>query len=310
MALDPQAKAFLDQLAAAGAPPLHMLSVEEARQAIIELFATKGEPEPVGKVEERLIPGPVGQIPVRIYTPQGSGPFPVLVYFHGGGWVIGDLETHDPTCRALTNAADCMVVSIDYRLAPEHKFPAGPEDCYAATQWVAGHASSINSDPARIAVGGDSAGGNLAAVISLMARDHGAPSLVYQLLIYPVTDYAFDTPSYRENADNYFLTKDSMACFWNYYLRDEADGQNPYASLLRAQNFHGLPPTLIITAEYDPLRDEGETYAARLREAGVPVVCTRYNGMIHGFFGMPDVIDQAKKAMEEAAAGLRSAFFP
>jgi acetyl esterase len=187
MSLDPQAKAFLNQLAAAGAPPLHSLPVEQARQAIAELFATKGEPEPVGKVEDRRIPGPAGQIPLRIYTPRGNGPFPVLVYFHGGGWVIGNLETHDPTCRALTNTAGCMVVSVDYRLAPEHKFPAGPDDCYAATRWVADQAATINADPDRIAVGGDSAGGNLAAAISLMARDRGTPSLVYQLLLYPVS---------------------------------------------------------------------------------------------------------------------------
>jgi acetyl esterase len=308
MPLDPQAKAFLDQLAAAGAPPLHTLSVEGARQAIMELFATKRGPEPAGKVEDRLIPGPAGQIPVRIYTPQGRGPFPVLVYFHGGGWVIGNLETHDPTCRALTSAASCMVVSVDYRLAPEHKFPAGPEDCYAATRWVADQAATINGDPAHIAVGGDSAGGNLAAVVSLIARDRYAPSLVYQLLIYPVTDHAFDTASYRENADDYLLTKDAMMWFWNHYLRNEADGQNPYASPLRAQNLRGLPPALVITAEFDPLRDEGEAYAARLREAGVPVGCSRYHGMIHGFFSLPEVMDRAKKAMEEAAAGLRSAF--
>jgi acetyl esterase len=270
--------------------------------------ATQGEPERVGKVEDRLIPGPTGWVLVRIYTPEGSGPFPILVYFHGGGWVVGSLETVDASCHSLTNGAGCMVMSVDYRLAPEHKFPAAVDDCYAAIRWVAERATIIDGDPTRIAVGGESAGGTLTAAVALMARDRRAPSLVYQLLIYPVTDYAFDTASYRENGEGYFLTKDMMVWFWNHYLRSEADGQNPYASPLRAQDLRGLPPALVITAEFDPLRDEGEAYAARLREAGVPVVSTRYNGLIHGFFGIATVLDQAKKAIAEAAAGLRSAF--
>ncbi len=307
MPLDPQAKAFLDQLAASGAPPLNALPVEEARKALLELFAPKEEPEPVGKVEDRKIAGPAGAIPVRIYTPQGSGPFPVLVYFHGGGWVIGNLETHDPVCRKLTRAAGCTVVSVDYRLAPEHKFPAGPEDCYAATRWVAENAASLGADPARIAVGGDSAGGNLAAVVALMARDRGGPPLAYQLLIYPVTDHAFDNPSYRENADGYLLTRDAMIWFWNHYLSHEEEGKNPYASPLKARDLRGLPPALVITAEFDPLRDEGEAYAERLREAGVPVTCSRYHGMIHGFFSLSEIMDQGKKAIEEAAQALRLA---
>jgi acetyl esterase len=308
MSLDPQAKAFLDQMVAAGAPPLHSLGVEEARQAIAQLFATNKEPEPVGKVEDRQIPGPAGQIPLRIYTPQGSGPFPVLVFFHGGGWVIGNIETHDPVCRALTNAAGCMVVSVDYRLAPEHKFPAGPDDCYAATRWVAAQAAAINADPTHIAVGGDSAGGNLAAAVALMARDRGIPSLAYQLLIYPVTDHTFNTVSYQENGNDYLLTKDSMVWFWNHYLKSDSDSQNPYASPLRAQSLQGLPPAHVITAGFDPLRDEGEAYATQLREAGVPVQYSRYSGMIHGFFAMGEVMDQGKKAIQEAAANLRSAF--
>lgn len=198
------------------------------------------------------------------------------------------------------------MVSVDYALAPEHKFPAPVEDCYAAAKWVAENANAIGGDPTRIAVGGDSAGGNLAAVVAIMARDRGTPPLVYQLLVYPVINFAFDTQSYRECADSYGLTKDDMAWFWNLYLPSEADGHNPYASPLRAQDLRGLPPALVITAEFDPLRDEGEAYAARLREAGVPAVCTRYNGMIHAFLSMP--FDQGKKARQEAAAGLRSAF--
>jgi acetyl esterase len=308
MPLDPQAQAFLEQLAASGAPPLHELSVAEARQVIVTLFGTPDNPEPVGAVEDRTIAGAAGEMPARIYTPTGRGPFPVLVYFHGGGWVIGNLEAYDPTCRALTNAAGCMVVAMEYRLAPEHKFPAAPEDCYAALQWVAAHAAAMGGDPTRLAIGGDSAGGNLTAVVAQMVRDRGGPSLVYQLLVYPVTDYNFDTASYRENADGYLLTKDAMVWFWNHYLRSAADGSNLLASPLRAQNLRGLPPALILTAEFDPLRDEGEAYAARLREAGVPVTLKRYNGMIHGFFSLGAVFDQGKQAMAEAAAGLRAAF--
>jgi len=307
MALDPQAQALLDLVAAFGMPALSTLSVEDARKALVQMGELSGpEPEPVAKVEDRLIPDPAGQIPVRVYTPQGSGSLPVLVWFHGGGFALGSIEIVDEFCRALTNAAGCITVSVDYRLAPEHKFPAAVDDCYTATKWVAENANATGSDPTRIAVGGDSAGGNLAAVVALMARDRGTPPLVYQLLVYPVTNFAFDTPSHREYADGYFLTKDDMTWFCNLYLRSEADSHNPYASPLQAQDLRGLPPALVITGEFDPLRDEGEAYAARMREAGVPVACKRYSGMIHGFLSMP--LDQGKKARQEAAAGLRSSF--
>ena len=308
MPVDPDAQALLDQMAAAGAPDLSTLPVEDARRMLDLLLPTLSglQPESVAKVEDQLIPGPAGQIPVRIYTPQGSGPFAVLVHFHGGGFVLGSIETEDEFCRALTNAAGCIVVSVDYRLAPEHKFPAAADDCYAATKWVAENSEAIGGDPTRIAVGGGSAGGNLAAVVALMARDRGTPPLVYQVLQQPVTNFAFNTQSYRENAEGYFLTKDAMVWFWDLYLRSDADGDNPYASPLRAKELRWLPPALVITAEFDPLRDEGEAYAARLREAGVPVICTRYNGMIHGFTVMP--FDQMRKARQEVAAGLRSAF--
>jgi len=307
MPLDPQAKAFLDQAAAAGTPPLHALPVPEARQAIRALFAVD-TPESVAKVEDRKISGPAGQIPIRLYTPQGKGPLPVLVFFHGGGWVIGDLETHDNTCRELANGAGCIVVAVDYRLAPEHKFPAAPEDCYAATKWVALNAASFGGDPARIAIGGDSAGGNLAAAVGVMAADRGAPTFVHQLLIYPVTNYAFDTPSYRENADGYLLTKEGMTWFWGHYLKTDEDGQNAYASPLRARDCRRVPPAFVITAEFDPLRDEGEAYAARLQEAGVPVEVKRYNGMIHGFFSLGHIMAQGKQAVADAVARLRAAF--
>jgi len=308
MPLDSQAQGFLEQLAAAGAPPLHELSVAEARQVLVALFGTQGEPEPVGAVEERTIPGAGGEMLTRIYRPYGTGPFPVLVYFHGGGWVIGDLEAYDATCRALTNAAGCLVVAMEYRLAPEHKFPAAPEDCYAATCWVAANAAAIGGDPGRIAVGGDSAGGNLTAVVAQMARDHGGPALVYQLLVYPVTNYGYDTASYRENADGYLLTRDAMVWFWDHYLRSAADGNNPLASPLRANDLRGLPPAMLLTAEFDPLRDEGEAYAMRLQEAGVPVTLKRYAGTIHGFFSLGAVLDQGKQAMADAAAALRTIF--
>lgn len=308
MPLDPQARALLDQVKALGGLPLNELSAPDARLAAQALGTLSGPPAAVAAVENRTVPGPAGALPVRIYTPAGSGPFPVLVFFHGGGWVIGDLDTQDGACRALANGASCVVVSVDYRLAPESKFPAAPEDTYAATRWVAANAASIHGDPARIAVGGDSAGGNLTAVTAQMARDRGGPRLVFQLLVYPVTDGSCDTASYRDNADGYLLTKDMMLWFWNHYVRSDADRFNPLASPLRAHSLEGLPPALVQTAEFDPLRDEGEAYAAQLKEAGVPVKLTRYEGMIHGFFGMGSVIDRAKTAIAEAAAALRCAF--
>ncbi|HVN85934.1 MAG TPA: alpha/beta hydrolase [Candidatus Binatia bacterium] len=308
MPLDLQARALLDQITAMGGPPLNELPVADARQAFTALAAMQGAPEPVAKVEDRQVPGPSGSIPVRIYTPNGRSPLPVLVYFHGGGWVIGNIEGYEVLCRSLAKAVECIVVSVDYRLAPEHKFPAAAEDAYAATRWAATTAAAIGGDPARVAIGGDSAGGNLTAVVALMARDRGGPPLVHQLLVYPVTDAGCDTVSYRDNADGYLLTKAAMHWFWGHYLSDGAEGANPYASPLRAQSHAGLPPALVITAEFDPLRDEGEAYAARLRAAGVPVTATRYDGMIHGFFGMAAMLEQGKRAVEQAAGGLRAAF--
>lgn len=307
MSLDPQAKFILEQMAAANAPPLHTLTPEEVRQSSnIRMLA--GEPEHVEKVETITIPGPDGGIPIRIYTPEGKGPFPVFIYFHGGGWVIGDLDTADVPCRSIANQARSVVVSVDYRLAPEYKFPAAINDAYAAVKWVSEQATTLGIDADRIAVGGDSAGGNLAAVVALMGRDKGGPALRKQLLIYPVTHYDFNTKSYQENGEGYFLTKQSMVWFWNHYLRSEKDGKHPYASPLLAQELSGLPPALIITAEYDPLRDEGEAYAKRLEEAGIPVKLSRYNGMIHGFFWMAGVLEQGNKAIEEVAQELKEAF--
>ncbi len=305
MPLDPQAKALLDLM-----PPIAdagPLDVATMRAGVEAGTLAPGDVEPVAKVEDRTIPGPAGEIPVRVYTPEGEGPFPALVFFHGGGFVICNLDTHDGPCRALANAVGCIVVSVDYRLAPEHRYPAAADDCYAATEWVAKNGAELGIDTSRIAVGGDSAGGNLTAVVTQISRHRGAPSLRFQLLVYPVTDCAFETASYRENAKGYFLTQDMMRWFWEQYLPDAARAAEPYASPLRADDLSGLPPALCITAEYDPLRDEGEAYAAKLREAGVAATTSRYDGMFHGFFGMSAMIDRAQDAVDEAAAALRAA---
>jgi len=308
MPLDPQAKAVLDQFASMGGPQLHEMSVAQARELILGMVALGGEPESIARVENRTVPGPAGQIPVRIYTPVGTAPFPVLVYFHGGGWVIGNLDTHDGICRSLANRVGCLVVSVDYRLAPEHTFPAAPEDCYAATRWLAEHAGSLGGDKGRIAVGGDSAGGNLAAVVALMARDRGGPKLAFQLLVYPATDTDFETRSYRENSEGYFLTRADMVWFWNHYAPRDEDRRNPYAAPLRAASLRGLPPALVITAEFDPLCDDGNAYAARLREDGVPVRLSQQDGLIHGFFQMGAVIDRGRASVDEGSRALKDAF--
>ncbi|MGH7896570.1 MAG: alpha/beta hydrolase [Candidatus Binatia bacterium] len=305
MPLLPKAKEFLEQLVAAGMPPLGSQSPAETRLAFDAIATFGGPPEPMAKIEERRVPGPAGEIPLRVYTPEAASPLPVLVYFHGGGWVIGNFETHDAVCRLLAKSAPAIVASVDYRLAPEHKFPAAAEDCYAATRWVAENAAAIGGAAEKLAVGGDSAGGNLAAVVSLMARDRKTPKIGLQLLVYPVTAHGYDTASYRENADGYLLTKDAMVWFWNHYLTGQADGENAYASPLRAKDLRGLPPALVVTAEFDPLRDEGESYAKRLEEAGVPVTLKRYDGIIHGFFTMCGVFDQAREAVSAAAAEIR-----
>ncbi len=313
---DAQMKAVIDELASYNAPPIEKLSPMNARNtptvadAVMGLLAKrgKGAVEMVGDVSHQLIPGAAGDLLARIYTPMGKGPFPVLVYFHGGGWVIATLDTYDSSCRALANAANCMVVSVAYRQAPENKFPAAAEDAYAATQWVMSNAAQLNGDPKRVAVGGESAGGNLAAVTCLMARDRKGLMPVHQMLIYPVTNYAFDTPSYQENANAKPLNRAMMMWFWNHYLKSEADGSNPYASPLRATNFRNLPPATVITAEIDPLRSEGQAYAQQLQKAGIPVKATNYNGVTHEFFGAGAVVDKAKQAVREAVAGLRSGF--
>jgi acetyl esterase len=259
-------------------------------------------------VTERTIPGPETEVPIRIYTPAGDGPHPPLVFFHGGGWLLGDLETHDALCRELANASDCIVVAVDYRLAPEHRFPAGLEDCYAATRWVANNAETIGAEPDTLAIAGDSAGGALTVGVALLARDRDGPAIDYQVLAYPVTNHAFDTDSYEENAQGYFLTRKDMERFWDGYLRSELDGRHPYASPLRTQNLEGLPPSFVLTSGFDPLRDEGRQLAERLSEAGVPTQSVQYDDMIHGFLTMladPE-LDRAHEAIEEIGDAVRN----
>jgi acetyl esterase len=307
MSLDPQARAFLERFNSGSALPFHVLTVDEARRAIEEQTRTFGPPEPVAMVEDRTITGPAGSLTVRIYAPGRGQLLPALVYFHGGGWVLGNLDTHDAVCRALTNSAGCITIAVDYRLAPEHKFPAALEDCYVATCWVAENANQLGVNPARIAVGGDSAGGNLAASVALMAQERKGPPLRFQLLVYPVTDDAMDTPSHRAFAEGFFLTRPDMEWFWNHYAPDEASRESKFVCPAKATDLRGLPPAMIITAEFDPLRDEGERYAARLQAAGVPVTLKRYPGMVHGFFRLSHIMDQGKVALADAGATLRAA---
>jgi len=268
---------------------------------------TAGPPPRVADVSDRTIPGPGGDIPIRVYMPDSERPMPGLVFLHGGGWVVGSLQTHDGLCRALANGGGCTVVSVDYRLSPEHKFPAAIDDAVAATRWVFENVSQLGIDRERIAVGGDSAGGNLAAAVALMLRDAAGPRLAFQLLIYPVTDRNFETPSYIANADGFRLTRSAMQWYWNHYLRSAADADDQRASPLRAASLEGLPPAFVATAEYDPLLDEGRAYADRLRAAGVPVEYREYPGLVHGFAGQGGVVDRARDALDELAAALRTA---
>jgi acetyl esterase len=309
VALDLHMKAILDQAAAAGGASLRDLGVAGVREAI-RRGASSGARENVAQITDRRIAGPAGRIPLRIYRPNEATILPAVVFFHGGGWVAGDLDTHDVICRILTNAARCVVVSVDYRLAPEHRFPAGPEDCYAATKWVADNATEIGADGARIAVAGTSAGGTLAAAVAMMARDRGGPRIRCQVLWYPATDAALDTPSHREYASGgyYLLSRADMEWFWDCYLASERDRSNPYCCPGAAKDLRGLPPALIVTAEYDPLRDEAEEFAARLRWAGVEARCTRYEGVTHAFTGMASVLEKGRRSILEAADALRDAF--
>jgi len=270
-----------------------------------EWYETRPQREGVAlpNVEDRSIPGPQGQIPIRIYTPEGSGKRSVVVFYHGGGWVIGSIDTHDNVTRYLAKASGAIVVSVDYRLAPENPFPAAADDAYAALQWVAENAESLGGDPGRITVAGDSAGGNLSAVVSLRSRDRNGPKIQCQALIYPATNLAsLDTESHHLFATGFFLTREGMESFISYYVPEKQDRLDPYASPLLERDHSNLPPAIVITAQFDPLRDEGEAYAAKLRNAGVPVELTRYEGMIHGFVSFLDIVSQGRDALDQIAA--------
>lgn len=313
MPLHPKAAALLEQLARSGAPPLHTLSPEVARRAFDALFgrlnaARSGEGADLTK-RDLTIPGPKRDIPLRLYSPQAPGPHPVLVYFHGGGFVLGTLDMYDSLCATLAREASCAVISVDYALAPEHPFPEPVEEAYAATSWIQTNGGELGLDPSRVAVGGDSAGGNLAAVVCLLNRDRGGPDLCGQLLIYPATDLSGQPfPSKKEYLHGYFLEREDLIWFQRNYLPNLEDARNPLASPLLAENLAGLPPAMVMTAEFDPLRDEGEAYAGRLRETGTPVHSRRYEGMIHGFVSMGDVFPEAREALKEIGRWLRDAF--
>lgn len=307
--LKPEVRTLLDTFEEMHLPPTYALSVEAARQRLEDLFATP-DPEPVGDVSDITMGTPAGDIPARLYRPDRPGQHPAVVYFHGGGWTVGSLETHDGTARAITNTADCVVVSVDYRLAPEHPFPAAVVDAFAATQWVSEYGERLGIDTSRIAVAGDSAGGNLAAVVSLMARDQGGPELVHQALVYPAVNSPelrwFD--SYDENAEGYFLEQRSMEWFYDQYISRSTDHRNEYAFPLLARDLSELPAATVITCEFDPLRDEGIRYADRLAEAGVNVHREHFEGMIHGFIGLKDRLEAGRDGITIVADGLQRAF--
>jgi acetyl esterase len=304
----PQVQLLLDGLAQAGGPSLDQLTPADARE-LYRGFIALDQPEEVTRVDDRLIPGDGNDVPVRVYTPHDAigGNAPLLLWLHGGGWVIGDLDTADATARALANRSGAVTVSVDYRLAPEHPAPAALEDCLAALTWCVENGELLGVDASRVAVGGDSAGGNLAASLCQRVRDEFGPDIDFQLLVYPVTDCTLTSGSMDENAEGYFLTRASMQWFVGHYIGD-ADPKDPSVSPLHADNLAGLPPALVITAEYDPLRDEGEAYARALRDAGVPAEVRRYDGQIHGFVGMAAILDDGKAALDVAGAALRAAF--
>ncbi|HVF32561.1 MAG TPA: alpha/beta hydrolase [Acidimicrobiales bacterium] len=307
MPLDPTLQMMVDNAAAAGNPRLRDGTVEEARAAYELMAAAGGEPPELAGTEDRTIPGPAGEIPIRVYTPLGDGPFPILLFFHGGGFTIGSIDGHDPVARQLGAQAGALVVSVDYRLAPEARFPAAVEDCFAATQWVATHGAELGGDASRLAVCGDSAGGNLSAVVALLARDAGGPALCFQALIYPTTDASREWPSMVENAAGPFLTADTMAWFHEQYGAGD-DAADWRRSPLLAEDLSNLPPALVITAEYDPLRDEGEAYGEKLREAGNTVTIRRYDGMAHAFVQLAGVLPTGREAIAEVATALKLAF--
>jgi acetyl esterase len=304
---DPQVQVLLDMLEERNTPPTYGVSPEAAREQYLELTEMV-ESEPVAETQDFEIEGPGGPIPVRAYIPGEEGPYPILVYYHGGGWVIGDIETHDNVCSALCNRAEVVVLSVDYRLAPENPFPAALEDAYAALEWATTYGDEISGDPDRVAIGGDSAGGNLSTGVTLMADDEDGPEIAHQSLIYPAVAspavHEFD--SYEENGEGYFLEQESMDWFYGKYVQNDAHARNEYLAPLLARDLSGVPPATVVTAGFDPLRDEGAAYADRLEEAGVDVHHENFEGMIHGFVQLPDMIDRAEDALDLLAEELQA----
>ena len=305
MPLEPVTAAILAEMAASDAPQFHELPAAESR-AIYTAAQTIPPTIELHAVHDSTVPGPAGDIAIRIYRPH-SGPAPVHVHFHGGGWVLGNLVTHDADCREICAASGCIVVAVDYRLAPEDPFPAGAEDCYAVACRAAANGSELGAQQGPISIGGDSAGGNLAAVVALMARERNGPEFALQLLIYPITEPSMSTESFQQNAEGYLLTKTMMSWFWDHYCPDIEQRQNPLISPLLAEDLSGLPPAVVITAEFDPLRDEGEAYARRLAESGVEVEMRRYDGLIHAFFSLAGIIEAAREAVDQVGSALRRA---
>jgi acetyl esterase len=310
VALDPNIQEMLNAIERSQIPPTNQMQPPQAREMLKQMFlGMEITRVPVFTFEDREIPGSAGSIQIRVYTPKGEGPHPVLVFFHGGGFVLGDLDTYDPACRRLCARSRHAVVSVDYRLAPEHKFPAAVEDCVSAKRWLAENAASINGDPEHICVAGDSAGGNLAAVVAQRARDgalEDGPALAGQVLFYPVTyQVGPDTASRKENAEGYFLTREDMAWFGGHYFESVEAASSPEASPANVDSLAGLPPALVVTAGYDPLRDEGEDYARALEEAGVPTTLTRYEDMIHGFLNFYGVTERSDEVVNEAGEWLK-----
>jgi acetyl esterase len=309
--LDPVLAMALAQMAESGQPEIWQLPPEEARAMFSAMTPMFEGPAPeMHQVEDRTIPGPGGPLPLRIYTPRSMAEgelAPILVYFHGGGWVLGDLDTHDVVCRHLAREGDCIVVSVDYRLAPEHKFPAAIEDALAAPEWASAHAESIHGDAGRLAVGGASAGGNLAAVVSQLAKEQGRPPIRFQMLLYPAVDLATERPSRAKYGEGYFLTQNDMLWFAQQYLDGSEDPLDPRLAPLHHPDLSGLPPALIVTAGFDPLQDEGKAYAEALEAAGVPVEYVHFDDMIHGFISMPGILERGRQGLAQCATALRNA---
>jgi acetyl esterase len=305
--LDPQVQGLLEAMAAQGMPPFHQMTVAQAREVAYAFVDLQGDTEEVAEVREVSVPVDGGAVAVRVYRPDAPGPLPLVVYFHGGGWVIGDLDVADKPCRSLANAARAVVASVDYRRAPEHRFPTASEDSYAATTWLVEHAADFGADARDVTVCGDSAGGNLAAAVTLMARDRGGVPITRQVLLYPVTSPAEGSPfgSYVENADGYLLTAGDMHWFWKQYLRSPEDGKHPYAAPLETADLTGLPPAFVTVCEFDPLRDEGIAYADRLEKAGVPVTLNRIDGAVHGIFWLAGAVALGRDLIGAAATAIR-----